>query len=172
MESHHQNLLVHQPLEYRIAPNAREQKIRLNTSDNGENCDPPLSLSSSFFQRRGCFARFLRVALFRGQISSNVSHERDRRTVSFNTPDNDRRSLRVNRSTDTYWIGIGVRARLGDDARVTRDNDRRADDSVHGVLPRESAADDRSRTISTISHARSNSFAPIRTSRGPFRDHP
>lgn len=28
----------------------------------------------------------------------------------------------------------------GDDARVTRDNDRRADDSVHGVLPRESAA--------------------------------
>lgn len=85
---------------------------------------------------------------------------------------NDRRSLRVNRSTDRYWIGIGVRARLGDDARVTRDNDRRADDSVHGVLPRESAADDRSRTISTISHARSNSFAPIRTSRGPFRDHP
>lgn len=94
MESHHQNLLVHQPLEYRIAPNAREQKIRLNTSDNGENCDPPLSLfSSSFFQRRGCFARFLRVALFRGQISSNVSHERDRRTVSFNTPDNERQTF-------------------------------------------------------------------------------
>lgn len=67
-------------------------------------------------------------------------------------------------SADTYWIGI--RARLGDDARVTRDNDRRrADDSVHGVLPRESAA--RPPTIGHVRFLRLATRDPTASSTDP-----